>query len=68
MGRGAWRVMDVEINNRIEYCRSTCPYAEISADVNEYKSLGGTCMVLVTVECTHSGVCRYEDEGKENHE
>lgn len=60
--------MDVGINNRIEYCRSMCPYAEISAVVNEYKSFGGTCMVLVAVECAHSGVCRYEGEGKENHE
>lgn len=56
--------MDVEINNRLEYCRDTCPYADIRADVEEYKALGGTCMALVTVECVHSGVCRFEDEGR----
>lgn len=38
------------------------------ADAEEYKALGGTCMVPVTVECAHSGVCRYESEGKESHE
>ena len=61
-------MMDVEMSNRIEYCRDTCPYAEIRADTEEYKAIGGTCMVLGTVECAHSGVCRYESEGKESHE
>lgn len=56
--------MDVEINNLIEFCRDMCPYADISADVEECKAISGTSMVLVTVECAHSGVCRYEDEGR----
>lgn len=54
--------MDVEINNRLESCRDTCPYADILTDVEEYKSLSGTCMVRVTVECVHGGVCRYQSE------
>lgn len=33
--------MNVEISNSIEYCRDTCSYAEIRADVQEYKALGG---------------------------
>lgn len=55
--------MEIEINNRLEYCRDMCPHADISTDVEEYKSLGGTCMVLVTIRCAHSGVCRYEHDG-----
>lgn len=55
--------MDVEVYDRLESCRDTCPYAEIRADVEEYKSLSGTCMVLVTIECSHGDVCRYQSEG-----
>lgn len=55
--------MDVEINNLLESCRDMCPYADILTEVEECKSLSGTCMVLVTIECVHSGVCRYEHEG-----
>lgn len=55
--------MDVEIDNRIRCSRDTCPHAEIRADVEEFKSISGVCMVRVTVECAHSGICRYENEG-----
>lgn len=55
--------MKVMIDNRLEFCRDTCPYAEISADVDEYRTLGGVCAALVTIECQHSGVCRFESDG-----
>lgn len=45
--------------------RDTCPHADIRADVEEYKSLSGVCMVLVTIECEHGGVCRYENEERD---
>lgn len=58
--------MQVEFDDRLSACRDTCPYAEISADVEECKSLSGTCMVMVTIACEHEGVCRYRrDEGGE---
>lgn len=55
--------MDVEIDNRIRCSRDTCPHADIVADVEEFKAIGGVCMARVTVECAHSGICRYENEG-----
>lgn len=58
--------MDVEINNRLESCRDMCPYTDILTDVEEYKSLSGTCMVILTIACEHEGVCRYRrEEGDE---
>lgn len=55
--------MDVEIDHRIRCSRDTCPHADIRADVEEFRSISGVCMVRVTVECEHSGICRYEHEG-----
>lgn len=57
--------MEVKVENRIKCRRDTCPHADIRADVEEYKSLGGVCMVLVTIECEHGVVCRYENEERE---
>lgn len=54
--------MQVEIDNHLSACRGTCPHAEMSADVEECKSLGGTCYVLVTISCEHESVCKYRDE------
>lgn len=54
--------MQVEVDDRLSACRDTCPYAEINADVEEYKSLGGTCMVMVTIACDHESVCKYRRE------
>lgn len=58
--------MDVEIINRLASCRDTCEYADILAEVEEYKSLSGTCMVSVTVKCVHSDVCRYSASDDES--
>lgn len=54
--------MQVKIDNRLSACRDTCPHAEMSADVEEFNTLGGTCYVLVTVSCEHENVCKYRDE------
>ena len=51
--------MEVEIDNRLKCCPDTCPYAEISTYAEEYKTLGGTCMVEVTIKCEHGETCKY---------
>lgn len=54
--------MDVEIYDRVRCCRETCEHADIDANVRVCRLPRGACVVQVTIECAHGGVCRYVDE------
>lgn len=54
--------MDVEVYDRVRCCRETCEYADIDANVMVCRLPRGACVVQVTIECSHGGVCRYQSE------